>query len=113
MGDYRGKRKKGRPKKGASDGPGVYGYKNKETGEWDYIGESSNVKERDRKHQQNDAPFAGDEHEIHTKEYDGRSTSRTRRQDEADWIEKHDPEYNQRKGGAGRPANGGSGGGSA
>ena len=100
--------KRGRPsKQDPPKEPGIYSFRNKATGENDYVGETSNLQHRKREHA--DTGKLGPEHDFEWKAADRRSTSRTRRETEKERIGKEGPSLNKRSGGGGRWAKGGSG----
>ncbi len=95
-------RSKGRPPR---DAQGVYRSKEKKTGIIDYVGEG-NIRDRTNAHKRQRRPFANPKtHEWQWKQMDGRTTTRTRRKVERSQIKKHNPKYNQNRGGGGRHAN--------
>jgi hypothetical protein len=99
--------KRGRPsRQEPSDKPGIYFFRNKRTKKVDYVGETKNLKRRKKQHLASKT-FKKLDLEVHwfeSKEADGRSTSRTRRQHESSKIDRHKPLLNQRRGGGGRKA---------
>ena len=99
--------KRGRPsRQEPSEKPGIYFFRNKRTKEVDYVGETKNLKRRKKQHLDSKT-FKKLDLEVHwfeSKEADGRSTSRTRRQHESSKIDRHKPCLNQRRGGGGRKA---------
>ena len=99
--------KRGRPsRQEPSDKPGIYFFRNKRTKKVDYVGETKNLKRRKKQHLASKT-FKKLDLEVHwfeSKEADGRSTSRTRRQHESSKIDRHKPRLNQRRGGGGRKA---------
>jgi excinuclease UvrABC nuclease subunit len=100
----------GRPKKNKpSSGPGEYRWRDRETGEIDRIGETNNLRRRRSEYPTEKVPCSPETHDYETMEADGRSTSKTRREHEVESIERYDPQFNERAGGGGRPAEGGSG----
>lgn len=95
--------KPGRPsRREPPEKPGEYRYRNKETGDVEYIGESSNLSKRDSQHEKSDEPFGRETHYFEWKAADGRYGVESRRDHERKKIEEHNPRYNQRAGGAGR-----------
>ena len=100
----------GRPKKNnPPSAPGEYRWRNKENGQIDRIGETNNLRRRRSEYPTEKVPVSPQTHDFETMQADGRSTSKTRREHEVESIEKHDPQFNERAGGGGRPAKGGSG----
>lgn len=104
--------KRGRPEKFSPakltgspipDKPGVYRFRNRETGEIDYVGETNDVWRRVREHT-GSGKLDPDKHDIEWKRADGRSTSITRREVEKEWITRHSPSGNRNSGGGGRTA---------
>jgi hypothetical protein len=89
--------------------PGAERYVSKKTGEVVYQGESSNLRVRIAKQKSAKMPYTRGNYQPQYKVADGRSTSKTRRQHEARKIKQKKPRFNQRAGGGGRPAKGGSG----
>lgn len=97
--------KPGRPsRQEPPDAPGEYRWRDRETGQVDYVGETNNLHRRCLEHERSDKPFSRDTHHFEWKQADGRSTSRTRREHEAAKIRQHQPPLNQRAGGGGRRA---------
>ena len=97
--------KKGRPSR--QDPPktaGKYQYRNKKTGEIEYIGETANLARRMKQHEVSDNSLSRKTHDAEWKVADGRSSSKTRRKHEQDSINKHNPKLNKRQGGGGRKA---------
>lgn len=95
--------KKGRPsRKDPPEKPGEYRFRNKETNEIDYIGETSNLKRRLQQHERSDKPVSRDTHYFEYKVADGRFSVDKRREHETEKIEEHQPRLNQRAGGGGR-----------
>ena len=85
--------------------PGIYRFKNKDTGDIDYIGESVDLKGRISNHfRSKEMPVSPETHHAEWQIADGRSTSRTRRAHETSKIEQHQPPLNRRRGGGGRRA---------
>ena len=96
--------KPGRPsRKGPPDKPGIYYFRNKRTGNVDYVGESKSLKRRMAEHLASGA-LALATHWFESKVADGRSTSRIRRKHERSKISQHKPRLNRRRGGGGRKA---------
>ena len=96
--------KRGRPsRQKPPTSPGMYTFRNRKTGERDYIGETSNLKLRVAKHLALGAVSLVT-HVVEWKLADGRSTSKTRRAHERRMIDRHDPPLNRRRGGGGRKA---------
>ena len=80
--------------------PGVYRWRDKETGQIQDIGEG-NLKAR-----KSAKEYPTDQYNFEWKKADGRSSSNTRRAVEKKQIDKHTPPGNVRRGGAGRkPSN--------
>lgn len=101
MGTY----KPGRPsRQNPPNAAGEYRWKNQETGNVDYVGETSNLSRRKDQHERSDKPVSSDTHHYEWKQSDGRSTSNTRREHERSKIDQHSPPLNQRGGGGGRKA---------
>lgn len=99
--------KRGRPsKKSPPEKPGIYRWRNRETGDIDYIGETSNLKDRKWYHEYSDKPVSDETHDYEWQVADGRSTSKTRRKIEDKKIEQHGTRTreNNRRGGGGRHA---------
>lgn len=95
--------KPGRPsKREPPEKPGEYRYRNKETGEVEYIGETSNLKQRENQHERSDKPVSRETHDFEWKVADRRYGVDARREHEREKIEQHHPNQNQRNGGAGR-----------
>lgn len=87
----------GRPsRKAPPDHPGIYRWRNKETGQIQDIGEGILRARKSAKE------YPLEQFYFEWKKADGRSTSNTRRVIEAIQIEKHNPPGNIRRGGAGR-----------
>jgi len=84
--------------------PGEYRWRDKKTGEIEYVGETNNLARRKVEHIKSDKPVSDDTHQFEWKKADENSTSATRREHERQKIEQHDPVLNQRAGGGGRPA---------
>ena len=84
--------------------PGEYRWRNKKTGEIEYVGETNNLARRKAEHIKSDKPVSEDTHQFEWKKADDNSTSATRREHERQKIEQHNPSLNQRAGGGGRPA---------
>lgn len=90
---------RGRPKTGKPPHrPGVYALVDPTTGDWDYVGETSDLSARRSQHSQD----KGRNRDFVFYETDGRSTPRSRRDYEKQCIDKYSPPLNQRAGGAGR-----------
>ena len=85
--------------------PGIYRFRNKLTGEVDYIGEAVDIARRIVTHIRSPKPVSCDTHYVEWQAADRRSTSRTRREHERVKINKHKPLLNKRGGGGGRRAN--------
>ena len=85
--------------------PGIYRFRNKLTGEVDYIGEAVDIARRIVTHIRSPKPVSRDTHYVEWQTADRRSTSRTRREHERVKINKHKPLLNKRGGGGGRRAN--------
>ena len=97
--------RRGRPSRQAPPNrPGIYRFRNKLTGEVDYIGEAVDIARRIVTHLRSDKPVSPDTHHVEWQAADGRSTSRTRREHERAKINKHKPRLNKRSGGGGRRA---------
>ncbi|MBV1774539.1 GIY-YIG nuclease family protein [Burkholderiaceae bacterium DAT-1] len=97
--------KPGRPNKGnPPDEAGEYRFRNKDTNEIDYIGETNNLRRREREHYNSDKPLSPETHDFEWQRADGRSTSGTRREHESEKIGQHNPLLNIRGGGGGRTA---------
>ena len=97
--------RRGRPsRKDPPNGPGIYRFRNKLTGEIDYIGEAADIARRIVTHLRSTKPVSLDTHHVEWQAADGRSTSRTRREHERVKINKHKPRLNKRGGGGGRRA---------
>lgn len=97
--------KRGRPSRQAPPKKsGLYYFRNKHTGDVDYVGETSNLKRRKAEHSAS-GKLDPAKHEFEFKIADGRSTSKTRRKHERLKINQHEPRLSQRGGGGGRPAN--------
>lgn len=97
--------KPGRPSKQTPPhAPGEYRWRDKESGQIDYVGETSDLSRRKQQHERSSRPVSSQTHDFEWKTADGRSTSRTRRDHERMTIEKHQPPLNQRGGGGGRKA---------
>ena len=84
--------------------PGIYRFRNKLTGQVDYIGETVNIARRIVVHLRSPKPVSRDTHYVEWQAADHRSTSRTRRERERVKINKHKPRLNKRSGGGGRRA---------
>ena len=85
--------------------PGIYRFRNKDTGKIDYIGESANLIRRiSEQFRSKNMSVSPETHYAEWKIADGRSTSRTRRAHETREIEQHQPRLNRRRGGGGRRA---------
>ena len=82
--------------------PGMYRFRNKLTGEVDYIGEAVDIARRIVTHLRSPKPVSRDTHYVEWQAADRRSTSRTRREHERAKIHKHKPRLNKRGGGGGR-----------
>lgn len=82
----------------------MYRFRNRDTGDIDYIGETSNLKRRIGEHLRSDRSVSPDTHHEEWQVADGRSSSRTRRAHEMDKIDQHKPRLNKRRGGGGRRA---------
>ena len=96
--------KRGRPsRKEPSEKPGEYYFRNKTTKKVDYVGETNNLKRRKKEHTDS-GKLDQNEHWFESKEADGRSSSRTRREHEKSKIDRHKPRLNMRRGGGGRKA---------
>lgn len=96
--------KPGRPLKcNPKCAPGEYRWRNKKTGKIDYIGETINLKRRKSEHERSEKKISSKTHDFEWKVADGRSTSNSRRKHERKKIEQHNPQHNERLGGAGRP----------
>ena len=80
----------------------MYRFRNKLTGEVDYIGEAVDIARRIVTHLRSPKPVSRDTHYVEWKKADGRSTSRTRRIHERKKINQHKPRMNKRGGGGGR-----------
>ena len=97
--------RRGRPSRQAPpNGPGIYRFRNKLTGEIDYIGEAVDIARRIVTHLRSTKPVSLNTHHVEWQAADGRSTSRTRREHERVKINKHKPLLNKRGGGGGRKA---------
>ena len=97
--------RRGRPSRQAPPNrPGIYRFRNKLTGEVDYIGEAADIARRIVIHIRSPKPVSLDTHYVEWKAADRRSTSRTRREHERVKINKHKPRLNKRGGGGGRKA---------
>ena len=99
MGDF----KRGRPSR--QDPPhklGLYRFRNKDTDEIDYIGESGDIKYRIGQHLRNGDVFSGETHHVEWQAAQDGSTSLTRREHERLKIDQHKPRLNRRRGGGGR-----------
>lgn len=95
--------KRGRPsRQDPPSGPGLYRFVDKLTGRLDYIGETSNLRRRISEHFRSDKQVSPETHHAEWQAADGRSTSRTRRQQETLKISQFKPGMNKRRGGAGR-----------
>lgn len=102
--------KPGRPKKFSLHQPnspepepgksGLYRLRNRETGKVDYVGESNDVCRRAIEHARS-GKWNLETHDLEWKEADSRSTSRTRRVVEREWIARHLPALNGNLGGGG------------
>lgn len=96
--------KRGRPsRQEPPDKPGIYYFRNKQTNNVDYVGETENLKRRKKQHLTS-RKLDLEVHWFEFKVADGRSTSRTRRQHESLKIDRHKPRLSQRRGGGGRTA---------
>ena len=96
--------KRGRPsQQDAPSGPGIYTFRNRKTGDPDYIGETKNLKLRIAQHLAAGLLSAAT-HIVEWKLADRRSTSKTRREHERRKIDQHKPPLNRRRGGGGRKA---------
>lgn len=96
---------RGRPSRQTPpNGPGLYRFRNKQTGEVDYIGEAVNIARRILVHLRSSKPVSRDTHHVEWQTADRRSTSRTRREHERVKINKHKPRLNKRSSGGGRRA---------
>ena len=96
--------KRGRPSQQAPQAkPGLYYFRNKDTGAVDYVGESSNLRNRKAQHIAT-GKLDPAKHVFEFKIADGRATSKTRREHERLKIDQHKPDMNGRGGGGGRPA---------
>ena len=84
--------------------PGEYRWRNKKTGEIEYVGETNNLARRKTQHIKSDKQVLEDTHQFEWKKADENSTSVTRREHERQKIEQHKPTLNQRAGGGGRPS---------
>ena len=94
--------KRGRPsRQDPPHKPGLYRFKNKETGEIDYIGESVDLKRRTSQHLRY-GDVSRDTHHVEWQAAEDGSTSETRREHEKLKIDQHSPRMNQRRGGGGR-----------
>ena len=95
--------KAGRPsKKEPPAKAGEYRWRSKESGEIEYIGETSDLKRRRKEHERSNKPVSRETHDFEWKVADGRFSVDKRRKHEAEKIEKHKPILNLRAGGAGR-----------
>ncbi len=96
--------KPGRPsRQGPPNQPGMYYFRNKRTGNVDYVGETKSLKRRMAEHTASKTLDLA-VHWFESKVADGRSTSRTRRKHESSKIAQHTPRLNRRRGGGGRRA---------
>ena len=82
--------------------PGLYRFRNKETSEIDYQGDTNDLRRRMGEHLRSDLEVSRDTHHFEWKQADGRSTSRTRRIQERIKIDSDKPRLNRRRGGGGR-----------
>ena len=97
--------RKGRPSRQAPPHkPGLYRFRDRNTGEIDYIGETVNLARRIGEHFRSPKPVSPKTHHAEWQMADGRSTSRTRRAHERAKINQHKPRQNKRDGGGGRRA---------
>ena len=97
--------RRGRPSRQAPPHkPGLYRFRNRNTGEIDYIGETGNLARRIADHLRSSKPLSRATHHAEWQAADGRSTSRTRRAHERVKIDQHKPRQNKRGGGGGRRA---------
>ena len=97
--------RRGRPsRKAPPNGPGIYRFICKLTGRVDYIGEAADIARRIAEHLRSSKILSLDTHHVEWQAADGRSTSRTRREQERAKINKHKPRLNKRGGGGGRKA---------
>ena len=95
--------KPGRPsKQPPPEKPGLYRWRNRETGDIDYIGETSNLKRRASQHEHSDKPLGSDTHDFEWQSTDRQTSVDARRDHERSKIKQHNPILNQRGGGAGR-----------
>ena len=82
--------------------PGEYRWRNKKTGEIDYIGETNNLKRRKSEHERSSKPVSEKSHFFEWKTADGRFSVDKRREHEKTKINQHNPNLNLRAGGGGR-----------
>lgn len=95
--------KPGRPsKQNPPTAPGEYRWRNKETRQVDYVGETNDLSRRKKEHERSDKPVSSSTHDYEWKTADRLSTSKTRRKHESEKINQHTPRLNRRGGGGGR-----------
>ena len=95
--------KPGRPSKQVPPNkPGSYRWRNKETGDIDYIGETCDLHRRMLQHERSEKPVSRETHDFEWKQADGRFSVMNRRLHESNKIYKYSPKFNKRAGGAGR-----------
>ena len=95
--------------KPAPKAPGAYRHVSKRTGEVVRQGETEDLDRRLKEHDRSNAVFTSGHYDVQWKAADGRSTSKTRREHEQRKIREKRPKFNERDGGGGRKAQGGSG----
>ncbi len=95
----------GRPSKGEPPhAPGEYRWRNKQSGEIEYIGESADLMRRKRQHEKSSAPWSRETHDFEWKPADRRFGQQARRNHEKAKIAQHTPKGNKNIGGGGRIA---------